>query len=68
MTAKILYGMLKVHDVMAKYLKFEIKNHPLVSSEYVKFLAVHGSFKEVQTIKKRLDIVEKDGKLVTSKT
>jgi hypothetical protein len=59
-TARILYGMLKVHDVMAKFLKFEIKNHPSVSSEHVKFLASHGSFKEVQSMKKkRLDMMEK---------
>jgi hypothetical protein len=43
-TAKILYGMLMVHDVMAEYLKFEVKNHLSVSLEYVKLLAAHGSF------------------------
>jgi hypothetical protein len=51
--------MLKVHDVMGEYLKLKIKNHPSVSSEYVKFLAAHGSLKEVQLLKKRIKAVEK---------
>jgi hypothetical protein len=36
-TARVLYTMLRVHDVMDEYLKMEIKNHPSISSEYVKF-------------------------------
>jgi hypothetical protein len=66
-TARILYGMLKVHDVMAEYLKLEIKNHPSVSSEYVKFLASHASFKDVQVLKKRLETMEKEVKTSSSK-
>jgi hypothetical protein len=57
--------MLKVHDVMAEYLKLKIKNHPSVSSEYVKFLAAHGLFMEVQVIKKRLKAVKKDIRTIT---
>jgi hypothetical protein len=59
--------MLKVHDVMAEYLKLEIKNHPSVSSEYVKFLASHASFKDVQVLKKRLETMEKEVKTSSSK-
>jgi hypothetical protein len=36
-TVRILYAMLRVHDVMDEYLKLEIKNHPSISSEYVNF-------------------------------
>jgi hypothetical protein len=66
-TARILFGMLKVHDVMADYLRLEIKNHPSVSSEYVKFLASHASFKDVQVIKKRLETIDKEFKTIATK-
>jgi transcriptional regulator NrdR family protein len=59
--------MSKVHDVMAEYLKLEIKNHPSVSLEYVKFLAFHASFKDVQVFKKRLETMEKEAKPSSSK-
>jgi hypothetical protein len=58
-TARILYAMLRVHDVMDAYMVLEIKNHPSVSSEYVKFLVAHASFKEVQGLKKRFEFVDK---------
>jgi hypothetical protein len=58
-TASILYAMLRVHDVMEDYMVLEIKNHPSVSSEYVKFLAAHATFKDVVGLKKRCDHVEK---------
>jgi hypothetical protein len=58
-TARILYAMLRVHNVMNEYLKLNIKNHPAISSEYVKFLADHATFKEVQGLKKKFEMVEK---------
>jgi hypothetical protein len=66
-TARILYGMLKVHNVMAEYLKLEFKNHPSVSSKDVEFLASHASFKDVQILKKRLETMEKEIKTSSSK-
>jgi hypothetical protein len=52
--------MLWVHNVMDKYLKLEINNHPSISSEYVKFLvALHASFKAAQGLKKKEEGVEK---------
>jgi hypothetical protein len=58
-TARILYAMLRVHDMMDEYMLLEIKNHPSISSEYVKFLAAHATFKEVQGLKKKVESVEK---------
>jgi hypothetical protein len=58
-TARVLYAMLRVHDVMDKYLKMKIKNHPSISSEYVKFLASHASFKDAQGLKKKEEGIEK---------
>jgi hypothetical protein len=40
-------------------LLIDIKNHPAISSEYVKFLAAHASFKEVQVLKKKFEFVKK---------
>jgi cell division protein ZapA (FtsZ GTPase activity inhibitor) len=51
--------MLRVHDMMDEYMLLEIKNHPSISSEYVKFLAAHATFKEVQGLKKKVESVEK---------
>jgi hypothetical protein len=58
-TAHILYAMLCVHDIMDEYMLLEIKNHPSISYEYVKFLAAHATFKEVQGLKKKVESVEK---------
>jgi hypothetical protein len=44
---------------MDEYLKLEIKNHPAISSEYVKFLASHASFKDVQGLKKTEEGIDK---------
>jgi hypothetical protein len=58
-TARVLYAMLRVHDVMDEYLALEIKNHPSISSEYVKFLSAHSAYKEIQVLKKKLEAAEK---------
>jgi hypothetical protein len=44
---------------MDEYLKIEIKNHPSIPLEYVKFLASHASFKDVQGLKKKEEGIEK---------
>ena len=58
-TAKVLFALLRVHDVMKEFLGQEIKNHPSISSEYVKFLASHMGYKDVLAVKKKLEAVEK---------
>jgi hypothetical protein len=40
-TAKVLYTILRTHAVMQDFVLHEIKKHPIVSSEYVKFLTTH---------------------------
>ncbi len=45
--------------MMEEYMVLEIKNHPSISSEYVKFLAAHATFKEVQGLKKKVELFEK---------
>ncbi len=44
---------------MDEYLALEIKNHPAISSEYVKFLSAHSAYKEIQVLKKKLETAEK---------
>ncbi len=51
--------MLKIHEVMREYEELEIKNHPAVSSEYVKFLATHVGFNEARSIRVSVAEVEK---------
>jgi HD-GYP domain-containing protein (c-di-GMP phosphodiesterase class II) len=57
-TAKTLFAMLKIHKVMREYEELEIKNHPAVSSEYVKFLATHVGFNEARSIRDSVAEVE----------
>jgi hypothetical protein len=58
-TAKTLFAILKIHEVMREYEELEIKNHPAVSSEYVKFLATHVGFNKAQSIQDSVAEVEK---------
>jgi hypothetical protein len=46
-TAKVLYTLLRMHVVMQDFVLHEIKNHPIVSSEYVIFLTSHSPNGEV---------------------
>jgi hypothetical protein len=58
-TAKTLFAMLRIHEVMREYEELEIKNHPAVSSEYVKFLATHVGFNEARSIRDSVTEVDK---------
>ena len=53
-TAKVLYTLLKTHEVMLDLIRHEIKNHPIVSSAYVKFLATHLPMGEVRKLHEEL--------------
>jgi hypothetical protein len=57
-TARVLFAMLKTHDEMAKFVLAEIKNHPVISSEYVKFLASHAPNAAVRKLETKLAAVE----------
>jgi hypothetical protein len=50
-TAKVLFTLLKTHAVMLDLVRHEIKNHPIVSSAYVKFLATHSPMGEVRKLR-----------------
>jgi hypothetical protein len=40
-TARVLFALMKTHVPMAEYIKYNIRDHPSVAYEYVKFLATH---------------------------
>jgi hypothetical protein len=53
-TSKVLFTLLKMRGVMMDLVKHEIKNHPIMSSAYVKFLATHSPIGEVRKLRKEL--------------
>ncbi len=40
---QMFWAVLKSHDVMASYKRLNFKNHPLIATELVKFLAINTS-------------------------
>jgi hypothetical protein len=57
-TARVLFAMLQTHDEMTKFVLAEIKNHPVISSEYVKFLASHSPMALVRRLETKMTAVE----------
>ena len=56
-TAKVLYTLLRTHVVMRDFVLHEIKNHPIVSSEYVKFLTTHSPNGEVRKLREEMKVM-----------
>jgi hypothetical protein len=56
-----------MHTVMAKLVQHEIKNHPIVLSEYVKFLATHSPIRELRKLGSELLVTTQLAKLAQSK-
>ena len=57
--AWILYGVLRTHDVMAEYVKARFKNHPSVSSEYIRFLSTNSGFESLKTLEDQVESLKK---------
>ena len=53
--AWILYGTLRTHDVMTEYSKARFKNHPSVSSEYIRFLSTNSGFESLKTLEDKVE-------------
>ena len=58
LAANVWYGVARTHDVMNEFVTMDFKNHPAMSSEYVKFLATNSGMELIEAI---------DGKLKTMK-
>jgi hypothetical protein len=52
--AKVLFTLLHTHVVMTKLVKYEIKNQPIMLSEYVNFLATYLPNGEVRKLTEEL--------------
>lgn len=46
----MLWACFKTHDIMASYVDKNFENHPVVSAEYVKFLATNSGFEKVEKL------------------
>ena len=59
----MLWACFKTHDIMATYIDKNFENHPVVSAEYVKFLATNSGFEKVEKLETQLSgMTEKLGK------
>jgi hypothetical protein len=57
---KVIWGVLKAHDVMADFKKHGYKHHPAIASELVKFLAVNTSFELLERMTAKVAVLESD--------
>ena len=57
--AWILYGVLRTHDVMSDYVKARFKNHPSVSSEYIRFLSTNSGFESLKTLEDQVESLKR---------
>jgi hypothetical protein len=55
---KVLWGVLKAHDVMAGFKNHGYKHHPAIASKLVKFLAVNTSFEVLEKMTTKLAVME----------
>ena len=66
-TTKIVLGVLRTHAKMDEIFKARFENHPVISSEYVKFFASNSSSAKVEGLVGRVSTLEKE-KLLGKKT
>jgi hypothetical protein len=50
----ILWATFKTHDIMATYIEKNFENHPVISAEYVKFLATNSGSEKVERLESQL--------------
>ncbi|KAL7574601.1 hypothetical protein ACA910_002956 [Epithemia clementina (nom. ined.)] len=56
--AWVLWGVFKTQDVMQQYMDAQFQDHPSVSSEYVKFLAVDLGTETVKKLEDKCQILQ----------
>jgi hypothetical protein len=57
---RILWAVLKAHDVMARYKRHNYKDDPTVLSELVKFLAVNTGYEVLDVLATKMATMESD--------
>jgi hypothetical protein len=55
---QIVWAVLKSHDTMTQYKRLNFKNHPSISTELVKFLAINTSFESIEKLTSKVCILE----------
>ena len=56
--AKIAFAVFQYLDVMSSYLKANFKDHPSLSSEYVKFLASNTGLNQVEKLSSKVKDIQ----------
>jgi hypothetical protein len=56
----MIRAILCAHKVMAEYSRLEFKDHPIIMSEYIKFLATNLGFEVVTALKMKLEVTTKE--------
>lgn len=64
----VLYACLKSHDIIREFKESKYKDHTVIASEYIKFLAHNLPFKLVETLENKFKSVESDLKIHKSQT
>lgn len=52
LSAGVLYATMRMIDIQNEYMKYSITNHPSISLEYVKFLAMNSGLQKVTKLEK----------------
>jgi hypothetical protein len=58
MCATVLWAVFRTLDMMDEFVRHKFKDHPAISAEYIKFLAVNSGHETVETIEKSIKTVE----------
>jgi hypothetical protein len=65
--AHVLYASFRTLDMMSVFKKFKYKNHPCISSEFVKFMASNSGMDSVKKLEVRVKTLESELKEVRDK-
>jgi hypothetical protein len=61
----MIYHILLTIDIQEAFQKFSIKNHLVVSSEYVKFLSKNKGYASIVKLQNSMQKLEEQGKVMT---
>ena len=65
---KVLFATLRTIDIQEEYMRHNIADHPSISSEYVKFLAMNSGLQKVAKLEKEVEVVQKAVKKAATTT
>jgi hypothetical protein len=63
----VLYAVFRTLDVMSDFKKYKFKNHPCISSEFVKFMASNSGMDSIKKLEDRVKSLESDLKEALNK-